>query len=301
MANPVNRKEAILAGDNVNPVTREEYFVKEAVSNGGGGSSLPSVTSADNMKALAVVNGQWAVGDAGYKVTTTQAVAIPEQTIVTAVDGKVAPFGEIVDYNFDYAPDTMTVVFNGTSYTVPRIEPPFATNTIGEYGDYELSEYPFCLLINITDGMYFLFTATAGSYTLSATAPVESLTVSDTFKQARGYSVDNGAVTASEEFTEAVLSAQLKPVVAFVENKIGDATKKQIKVTGEMINQPLTWEEISTAYEAGLFSVKEYFVQKVYENSGSYRVVLISFSGGSAVENLFGTSSADGYPEMGGK
>lgn len=39
MANPVNRKEAILAGENVAPVTREEYFVKEAVSNGGGGGT----------------------------------------------------------------------------------------------------------------------------------------------------------------------------------------------------------------------------------------------------------------------
>lgn len=41
----LNRKEAIIMGEDITPITREEYFVKELVNNGGGGG--------DNHVALA--------------------------------------------------------------------------------------------------------------------------------------------------------------------------------------------------------------------------------------------------------
>ena len=43
MANPVNRKEAIIAGENIDPVTREEYYLKQLAdgSGSGGGGGEP--------------------------------------------------------------------------------------------------------------------------------------------------------------------------------------------------------------------------------------------------------------------
>lgn len=59
--NPITRKEAILNGDDITPVTREEYFTKNAVSGGG---SFPAPTSEDVGKVLTVAE------DAEHTVTT---------------------------------------------------------------------------------------------------------------------------------------------------------------------------------------------------------------------------------------
>ena len=64
---PITRREQFLqdiADGTVDktPITREEWFlaqIAEAVASGGGGSSLPSVTDADNGDVLTVVNGAW--------------------------------------------------------------------------------------------------------------------------------------------------------------------------------------------------------------------------------------------------
>lgn len=56
---PYNRAERILSGEDLVPTTRLEYFMKEA-AQGGGGSSLPSVTADDNGDVLTVVSGSWA-------------------------------------------------------------------------------------------------------------------------------------------------------------------------------------------------------------------------------------------------
>lgn len=62
MANlvPENRMEQILAGENITPVSRSEYFVKEAIDNagsGGGGSDLPAAGADGNV--LTADNGEW--------------------------------------------------------------------------------------------------------------------------------------------------------------------------------------------------------------------------------------------------
>ena len=49
---PVTRMESILNGDNIEPVTREEYFWQQAATSGSGG--LPKYTAADVGKVLTV-------------------------------------------------------------------------------------------------------------------------------------------------------------------------------------------------------------------------------------------------------
>lgn len=54
---PVTRKERILSGEDIEPVTRLEYFLKN--SGGGGGSSgLPAYSSSDIGKVLTVDAGE---------------------------------------------------------------------------------------------------------------------------------------------------------------------------------------------------------------------------------------------------
>ena len=53
---PVTRFEAMLAGADIDPVTRLEYFLKLAATSG---FELPAVTDADDGDVLTVVNGSW--------------------------------------------------------------------------------------------------------------------------------------------------------------------------------------------------------------------------------------------------
>lgn len=54
------------------PLTRQEQYLDAiAKKGGGGGSALPSVTSADNGKVLSVVDGAWAAEDKKFVVTLT--------------------------------------------------------------------------------------------------------------------------------------------------------------------------------------------------------------------------------------
>lgn len=89
-SSPTNREEvyldAILRGLNNSsptpeipaPVWRIEQYlaaIAQAILNGGGGSSLPSVTPADNGKVLAVNDGAWAAGTPYVLVTQENNVA----------------------------------------------------------------------------------------------------------------------------------------------------------------------------------------------------------------------------------
>ena len=67
---PITRKERILAGEDVKPLRRDEYFIKNATPGGGGGSSLPSYTSSDIGKVLTVGEAE-----------PVETVVIPEQDI----------------------------------------------------------------------------------------------------------------------------------------------------------------------------------------------------------------------------
>ena len=66
---------------------------------GGGGSSLPSVTSSDNGKVLAVKNGAWAAGERNYVVTITYNSGYSaDKTYAEIVDAIHAGFSVIAEF-----------------------------------------------------------------------------------------------------------------------------------------------------------------------------------------------------------
>ena len=100
---PSNRMEAILDGQDIEPSNRKEYFMQKAVS-AGGGSSLPSYSSADVGKVLTV--GEPA-----------QTVIVPEQseTLGQEQTGDIALSN--VNYNALAEGLVYTAVVNGVEHT----------------------------------------------------------------------------------------------------------------------------------------------------------------------------------------
>lgn len=99
---PVTREEKILSGEDIQPRTRMEYFLKKASENGGE-SGLPEYTSADKGKFLGL-------GEADP--VETEVVVVPEQTLTFAE--YVTSGGEITVY---LAPLPLDGVTNGAMYT----------------------------------------------------------------------------------------------------------------------------------------------------------------------------------------
>lgn len=94
---PITRAEAILSGEDLEPMSRMEYFLKKAANGGGGGggtdSSLPPYASEDIGKVLTVSTED---------PVATETVIIPEQT-VTITEG-VADLSDVIEYAGEEAP-----------------------------------------------------------------------------------------------------------------------------------------------------------------------------------------------------
>lgn len=182
MANPVNRKEAILAGENVAPVTREEYFVKEAVSNGGGG------------------------GNPGYHVETENlGTLIPQQTVTTTEmegleEGIFAGSVTIIDTppeGITEPPETIKVVFDGVTYLCPFEQgSDFIGAQISEEDVFDFSVYPFSLTAHDA-GM--LITPTSGTHTVQGDWVNTEMVIDPEFEEAVNTVVgDSGGSSQSE-------------------------------------------------------------------------------------------------------
>lgn len=158
-----------------------------------GGSGLPEVTSEDNGDILSVVDGAWAKGEPegpGYEVVET--TIAPEQSVTTIEDGGLV-YGLITATWPSEYPESITVTFNGTEYTLPK-------NTLGwggtGYGEYDNNDMP--VFTNYPCGVEIgigtsLETETPGIYTVSAR--YETMVLSDTFKEAVNLSYTQTTVT----------------------------------------------------------------------------------------------------------
>lgn len=97
---PITRKEKILAGEDIQPITRLEYFLKECVGGGGGGSSLPSYDSGDAGKVLTVADDgslEWSFKQGGGGDFTTA-----EVTFVISGDVNGMMFASAIDTIDDF-------------------------------------------------------------------------------------------------------------------------------------------------------------------------------------------------------
>lgn len=126
---PMNRTEALLAGEDLEPTNRLEYFLKQAGSGGGGGGGLPEYDTSDIGKALSVVE------DAEHPVVT---VGIPEQSVVFGEFGYGYPDNVTLPHTNDDIGREITLTFNGSPVTLVGIE---NDGHFQGYGDSDNFEY----------------------------------------------------------------------------------------------------------------------------------------------------------------
>lgn len=98
---PVVREERLLAGEDLEPVTRLEYFLKQAGS--GGGNGLPAYDDEDIGKVL-TVGSEYETG----------AEAIPAQTVTIAQGTATVQNANVSQWT---AGQWVSVTYRGTTYT----------------------------------------------------------------------------------------------------------------------------------------------------------------------------------------
>lgn len=120
---------------------------------------------------------------------------------VTTVAGPRGNRGELTYSSLVDAP-TITVTFDGTDYTCPRIDL-YGYYLYGGFNEQgpTFTEYPFA--IQSQSGINGIYTETAGEHTIAAAVP--ALQTSADFDAARGWSYDAGGTR--ELFSETVTSA----------------------------------------------------------------------------------------------
>lgn len=144
---PITRHERILAGEDIEPVTRIEHFMKEAAS-GGGGSGLPDYTVSDLDKVLKIA------------ADDTETIAIvPEQTVRNA-RMEIELSNTQPDYFVVGASCVLTE--NGTPHNVTVVDDP-------DFGPYISGDNVY---IRKDDGKLYIWANDMNEYTVSVTKNV---------------------------------------------------------------------------------------------------------------------------------
>ena len=104
---PITREEKIIAGEDIQPITRLEYFLKE-YSGGGGGGGLPSYTPADEEKALTIKKAD---------PVPVETIIIPEQRVTVPRGGTATLIDVIYPFpEFEEGQEaTVTVTYEETA------------------------------------------------------------------------------------------------------------------------------------------------------------------------------------------
>lgn len=259
-------------------------------SGSGSGPGLPDASQATDGQVLMVDDGDWTIGDApsggggsadvGWTVSESAPTVLCSESVTTAGD-----YGFIsgpMTYSTFIDADTIVVTFNGTEYECSKtiINGANAYGGVGANGP-DFSEYPFA--IQSEDGYdNTLFTETAGTYTISISAPTETVETTENFRNA----------------VNSVLGDGVFVVGGTVDPETDDITLNK------------TWQEIYDAFEDGkaiIPAVYEYFtddgvgyyirlnqIRTVYEADGYYVEAMTSTGD---IESLV-ADTANGYPTI---
>lgn len=200
--NPITRKEAILNGDDVTPLTREEYFAKNAVSGGGSGGGVPTPTSEDVGKVLTVTE------DAEH---STQKTLVPVQDI-TVADG-TAELLDVTEPNMDSfnVGDTaeLTISQNGSTDLVNLVVVKDGAEKV-----FASSNEPIAIICE--EGTWLISGLSDGEYSVGCSATVTRVTASWQAAGGGGGTVFHVLMDSSGSFSE--IDANAGDIYAAVKN-----------------------------------------------------------------------------------
>ena len=126
--------------------------------------------------------------DNGWSVSSNSTTYIDNESVTTSDMGEGDCVGP-TSYQGVIADDSITVVFNGTTYTCQKGGFGYGAVENSPMGDF--TTYPFGL---VPMGPVLLVTATAGTYTLTVSASSTSIEVSDNFNSAVNNCVDTSTL-----------------------------------------------------------------------------------------------------------
>lgn len=202
---PITRQEQIIAGKDLQPVTRMEFFLKAYGGGGsGGGGSVPKPLTFDYMPE-------------GYPTKSVQTTTIMEEQQVAFTLSGVSSMAQITNAFEIVDGQTYTVNWDGTEYECVSI----VFNSIPALGNLSImgagddTGEPF-LYIYYTDQAVGMFATpdTAASHTISVKTTEETVT-----PMAEEYLPENIATKSDVESTQKVLDGVFSSVATFTFDK----------------------------------------------------------------------------------
>ena len=160
---PITRKEKIIAGQDLTPITRMEKFLKQYGGGGGGGASVPKPLTYDYMPE-------------GYPTKSVQTTTLMEEQQLAFVSGAGAVYGGVLTDAFDIATgQTYTVNWDGTEYECVCVSDSkdHYLGNLSIYGKGDDTGEPFLYVLSQS---VFLTLDTSASHTISVKATVETVT-----------------------------------------------------------------------------------------------------------------------------
>lgn len=160
----------------------------------------------DTITAAKLNNMESGIEDAqnGWEVTSSTTTYINNESVTTTDNGEGSAAGAL-SYSNAISDSTITVVFDGTTYTCARGS--FGYGAIAESPVPDFTDYPFGLA---PMGPVLLITESAGTHTLSVSVSSSSVTTTEDFRTAvesidtvnNGWSIEN-----TQLFSETVTTA----------------------------------------------------------------------------------------------
>ena len=159
----ITRQEQIIAGKDLQPVTRMEFFLKAYGGGGSGGSVQPDWNQNDSAAADYVKNRPFYTGD------PVETVLVEENTVPFADDGGGAYTAELESTFSATVGETYKVSWDGTVYECVCVNITGITyiGNLSILGKGSDTGEPFVMMVFNGGGIYIITTDTSASHTFS--------------------------------------------------------------------------------------------------------------------------------------
>ena len=164
---PITRKEKIIAGENLEPITRMEQFLKKFGGSGGGSGVQPDWNQNDSTAADYVKNRPFYTGDVGETV-------LLEESTVTFEDDGGNYLGQLESTFSPIVGETYKVSWDGTTYECACIDfnGNIAIGNLSLVGAGSDTGEPFLMGVNNGSFIQIITADTASSHTFSISGVV---------------------------------------------------------------------------------------------------------------------------------